>query len=465
MAKKRDKDDKQDAKDATRDTPHSASPPGAAPVRSRPGAADKKKRGKGSGSRAGHARATVSEGRGRPDRATAGVGQRGPHAPNAPAPDEAAPTPQPIVPAAPSHAPTPGTTASPKPQVWPLWAKVTSFGAALAVVGGIITNVSKLGDLAGTIAGSVRVSFVTDTALFGMVGSLYGNASSRDSMLGQIDLVLARKGKLMPPARERLLSFVKAQAPWKPAAEPCATPALTDPTVTKALHIALKRRQGRRRFFVFGSRTELPAPHLNLDGANLQGMTHSAADLRNVSLIGACLRNARLQGALLDSAVLEGAILDSVVLDSASLTGAVFKNAHLRHASLEFAHGTGVVLSKARLEGASLNGAVLPGVTFRAAYLACATLAGAKLDSAVFWSARIQWAFLDTAVLTGVRWTMIDSTRLTRAFVRTAVLDSASKAWSYRNGADTLLVDPLAWTVEANNQRTNGECERLAQDA
>jgi uncharacterized protein YjbI with pentapeptide repeats len=330
------------------------------------------------------------------------------------------------------------------------------------MVTGIITNVSKLGDFGGAIAGSVRVSFVTDSALSAMIGSLYAKPELRDSTLAVIDLVLARKGKLVSRGRERLVNFVRAKTLLNPAAERCSSPGLTEPGVAKALDVALKRRQ--RRFLFVGPRGDVPAPRLNLNGTNLQGIAHPAADLRNVSLIGACLRNARLQGALLDSAVLEGAILDSAVLDSASLTGAVFKNAELRHASLEFARGTGVVLSKARLEGASLNGAVLPGVTFRAAHLACATLAGAQLDSAVFWSARIQWAFLDRAVLTGVDWMRIDSTRLTRAFVRTAVLDSAAKAWSYRNGADTLLVDPLAWTVEANKQRTNGECERLAQE-
>ena len=320
---------------------------------------------------------------------------------------------------------------------------MTGFLAAFALV---VANVSTINDkLVTPVVAWVTVPFVTDTTLVRMIGALDSKPESRDATLRTLDRVLDRKHKLVPLGRAELVSYVQGHTRWNSADARCTTSPRTQPGVEKALAIALTPRLGARRWMVFGRREILPASRLSLDSTNLRGVRHDSPDLRKFSLIGACL----------DSAVLNGALLDS----------AVFQEAQLRHAKLELARGRGVVLSQARLEGANLNGAVLPEAKFRGARLACVTAAGATLDSASFWGARVEWAFFHATKLNGVEdWTRLDSMRLTRAFVRTAVLDSAAKAWAYRRGADSVL-DDLDWTEAASEQRSaNGECDRLAQE-
>jgi uncharacterized protein YjbI with pentapeptide repeats len=132
------------------------------------------------------------------------------------------------------------------------------------------------------------------------------------------------------------------------------------------------------------------APHLHLEGADLDGAHLEHAALREVHLEYAHLDQAHLEGALLFDTLLEGATLREAHLERAAFNGAQLEGVTLRGAHLE-----GAYLSQAHLERADLREVHLEGADLSDAHLEGADLRSSWMDRAT----RVNDATLDRASL------------------------------------------------------------------
>lgn len=331
----------------------------------------------------------------------------------------------------------------------------------LVEIGAVVAGVATFTENIDRIESFVKKHFVpspydvvSDTTLGTTIRQLYTDTAGRMSILSNVSTVLDNQAELVPGGRQRLFAYVKWRTRPGGRRVSCGKPA-PGPDVREAFRIAAIRRT-RARYRIAGPETDLPRKAMSLDSAALSGLASDSADLKGVTLFGACLMEAKLPNAWLDSAV----------LDSANMVGADLTGAHMQFASLRWIEARGVVLENARLEGANLNGAVMPASRLSAARMACATFAGTHLDNANVRDARVEWAFFDHTDLTGVEWKAIDSTHLTSAWLRSAILDADSKAWSMRRGADASFSSPTLWTLAMQQQLAdkNALCRRLARE-
>ncbi len=117
-----------------------------------------------------------------------------------------------------------------------------------------------------------------------------------------------------------------------------------------------------------------------LDGAILERVDLSDADLTDAGLSGANLKHANLFAADLTRADLGDAHMDGADLTMAILTEANLKRTHLEDAQLEAAEIQGAKVRDTHLEGADLREARLEGAEIGFAHLEGVTAIGATVD-------------------------------------------------------------------------------------
>jgi uncharacterized protein YjbI with pentapeptide repeats len=123
-------------------------------------------------------------------------------------------------------------------------------------------------------------------------------------------------------------------------------------------------------------------PIVNLNGADLRGVSLHGAKLRGTNLSDANLESANLSGATLSYANLAGAHLPGANLRGAALRHANMRNTYLVGADLEDAKLEHAILREARLRDANLSRTVLINASMQTAKLKNADLEKAKLANA-----------------------------------------------------------------------------------
>lgn len=147
-----------------------------------------------------------------------------------------------------------------------------------------------------------------------------------------------------------------------------------------------------------------PAEQLRENRGRAHDLDLQGADLRGISLRDAHLVSCKFNEANLENAVLSGTVLRLCTLDHANCTGSSFEGARFEDSSAEGAefsrasfrraHLTETVISRANLRGADCAQAKGDGITFRGADLRGANLAGAHFDEADFRGADLRGADL-----------------------------------------------------------------------
>jgi uncharacterized protein YjbI with pentapeptide repeats len=137
-----------------------------------------------------------------------------------------------------------------------------------------------------------------------------------------------------------------------------------------------------------------PAPRVNWNNCQMEGVQLVAADLRgvrlrNATLIGADMRGAQLGAADLAYANLANGKLSTAMLEQADLIGANLRHTDLSQTALEHANLAYSILRESNLSGANLQGANLSHADMHGASIEGMNLEGARLDQAVWVDGRI----------------------------------------------------------------------------